>query len=382
MILPNIDASSITIGVLGGDSTTKGERKAMLDETSPLVVFIATPLEPEQVDRIRAVAPDGVEVLYDPDLLPPTRYVADHNGVNGFTLTPEQDALWREHLGRAEVLWDFPPDARDGTSGLALATGLKWIQTTSSGVGQKVERLGLQESDLLITTARGVHAGPLTEFVFLSLLSYVKRLRHLQAEQREHRWERFCGDELDGMTLAIVGAGGVGRRVAAIGRCFGMRVTALARPGSSKTAEEIGVDVLYPPERLHAMLAETDALVLSIPHTAETEGLIDKAAIAALKPGAIFVNIARGQVVDETALIEALRSGRIAFAGLDVFAVEPLPADSPLWDMPNVLINPHSASTAKSENRRVTDIFCHNLRCYLEGRLADMQNVFDKERLY
>ena len=112
------------------------------------------------------------------------------------------------------------------------------------------------------------------------------------------------------------------------------------------------------------------------------KGLIDEAAFAALKPGAVFVNIARGQVVDQDALIRNLQSGRIALAALDPFAVEPLDPDSPLWDLPNVLISPHSASTAESENRKITDIFCHNLRCYIEGRLDDMQNVLDKARLY
>jgi phosphoglycerate dehydrogenase-like enzyme len=347
-----------------------------------LKVFISTPLEPEYVERIRAVDPARLEVVFEPDLLPATRYVADHKGVDGFALTAEQEVLWRGHLADADVLWDFPPASSDGTDGLAFAANLKWIQTTSSGVGQRVQRLGLVDSDVLITTARGVHAAPLTEFVFLTLLSHVKRLRHLQEEQRKHGWERFCGSELEGKTLAVIGAGGVGRRVAAVGKSFGMRVVALARPGSKRTAAQIGIDAVFPWERLHEMLSASDALVLSVPHTHETEGLLDEAAFAALKPGAVFVNVARGQVVEERCLIEALRSGRIAFAGLDVFAVEPLPKTSPLWEMPNVLVSPHSASTAASENEKITDVFCFNLRCYLDGRVADMKNVFDKVRLY
>jgi phosphoglycerate dehydrogenase-like enzyme len=353
-----------------------------MNDTRTLRIFISTPLEPGQVERIRDVDRERLEVVYEPDLLPPTRYVADHKGVDGFTLTPEQEGRFRAHLSDADILWDFPPRLSDGTEGLSLATRVRWIQTTSSGVGQRVQRLGLVSSDILITTARGVHAGPLTEFVFLTLLSHVKRLRHLSEEQRAHRWERFCSEELEGKTLAIVGAGSVGRRVAAVARAFGMRVVALARPGSTKSASQIGVDVVFPPEERDPMLSQTDALVLSVPHTQKTENLIDEAAFSALKPGAVFVNIARGQVVDESALTAALRSGRIAFAGLDVFAIEPLPADSPLWDLPNVLVSPHSASTAESENRRITDIFCHNLRCYLAGRRDEMRNVFDKARLY
>ncbi len=348
----------------------------------PVNVFIATPLEPEHVERIRGVDPDRVMVCYEPDLLPPVRYTADHKGDESFARTPEQEQRWRRALAAAEVLWDFPPTASDGSGGLQYAPRIRWIQTTSSGVGQRVKRLGLQDSDLLITTARGVHAGPLAEFVFLILLAHVKQLAHLQDEQRNHQWERFCGEELAGKTLSIVGAGGVGRRVAQIGRCFGMHVSALARAGSRRTASELEVDRVYGQDRLEEMLSVTDALVLAVPHTPETEGLIGRSALSALKPGAVLVNVARGRVVDESALVEALRDGRIALAGLDVFATEPLPGDSPLWDLPNVIVSPHSASTVRAENRRITDIFCHNLRCYLEGRLDDMRNVFDKARMY
>lgn len=354
----------------------------MTNHRTRLVVFIATPLEAEHVERIRAVDPNRIEVIFEPDLLPPTRYVADHNGLEGFALGAEQEARRQEHLARAEVLWDFPPSAADGTRGLDLAPNLKWIQTTSTGVGQHVRQLGIQKSDILITTPRGVHAGPLSEFVFLALLSHVKRLPHLQAEQKAHRWERFCGDELEGKTLAVVGLGTLGSRVAAVGRCFGMRVVGLARAGSGRTAEELGIDHLFPHDKLHDMLPETDALVLSVPHTPDTEGMIDEGALAVLKPGALLVNIARGQVIDHDALIRHLQSGRIAFAALDPFAVEPLEPNSPLWDLPNVLISPHSASTVEGENRKITDIFCHNLRCWVEGRPDHMQNVLDKARMY
>ena len=354
----------------------------MTSEKARLTIFIASPLEPEHVDRIRSVAPDDAQVIYEPDLLPTARYNADHKGKVDFSRTREQEARWQKLLKRADVLWDFPPVAPGGKSIYDLVPNLKWVQTTSSGVGQLIRLLGLHNSDLLVTTARGVHAGPLSEFVFLALLSHMRQLPHLQAEQRRHHWERFCGDELAGKTLAIIGAGEVGRRVAAVGACFGMRVVALGRTGSDRTAEQLGVDVLFPRERLHDMLAQADALVLSVPHTTETEGMIDEAALAALKPGGVFVNIARGQVVDQTAMIEALRSGRIGFAALDVFAVEPLPADSPLWDLPNVLISPHSSSTAESENEKITDIFCHNLSCYLQGRRGDMRNILDKARMY
>ena len=347
-----------------------------------LVVFISTPLEPDHVVRIRSVAPDRVEVIAEPDLWPPRRYVADHKGPESFTRAAEQEARWRRHLARAQVLWDFPPPAADGSGGLSLAPNVKWVQTTSSGVGQMVKQLGLQDSDLLVTIAKGVHAGPLSEFVFLALLTHIKRLDYLQREQRAHRWERYCTDELAGRTLAVIGAGQVGERIAAVGRAFGMRVVASVRNAISGRAAAMGVDGLYPPGGLLAMLAEADAVVLIAPHTPETESMIDHAAFAAMKHGVVFVNIGRGQTVDEAALIAALRSGKVAFAALDVFAVEPLPADSPLWDMPNVLISPHSASTVGRENELVAEIFCHNLRCYLDGRAEAMRNILDKARMY
>ncbi|MDI3340613.1 MAG: D-2-hydroxyacid dehydrogenase [Sphaerobacter sp.] len=354
----------------------------MAGEQERLTIFITSPLEVEHVERIRATGGERVEVIYDPELLPPTRYVADHDGREDFRRSPEQQARFDSYVARADILWDFPKNAPPGGGLLQRAPRLKWVQTTSAGVGQLVARLGLQESDLLVTTASGVHARPLAEFVFLALLMHVKELPRLQADQRAHRWQRFASDELSGKTLAIVGPGKIGREVARIARCFDMRVLAMGRTTTPERAAALGVDQLYPRERLGEMLAAADAVVLCCPHTPETENLIDRDAFAAMKDGVVFINIARGQVVDEDALIDALRSGKIAFAALDVFRTEPLPPDSPLWDLPNVLINPHSASTAYSENRRITDIFCHNLTCFLDGRISEMWNVLDKRRMY
>ncbi len=315
-------------------------------------------------------------------MLPPTRYVADHNGDPAFKLNPEQQARWDQHLAAADVLWDFPNIPVDGPSLLDRAPRLCWTQTTSAGVGPRVKALGLDTSDVIVTTASGVHAEPLAEFAFMALLIHVKELARIQSDQGAKRWERFCSDELYGKTLAIVGPGRIGRQVASIGKAFGMRVTAMGSRGGDERRAELGVDALYSREGLHDMLAEADAVVLSCPHTPETEGMIDAGAFAAMKEGVLFVNIARGAVVDEQALVSALRSGKVAFAALDVFATEPLPADSPLWEMSNVLVSPHSGSTATSENGKITDIFCHNLRCFLDGRFDEMRNVLDKARLY
>lgn len=354
----------------------------MQNDNQKFNVFITSPLERVYVDQIAATGNHLVEVCYEPDLLPPTRYVADHKGHEEFQRSPEQDARWFGHLSQADILWDFPALPNGVKDFSEIAPAVKWVQTSSSGVGQMVKNLGLQGSDMLISTARGIHARPLADFVFSALLTHYKSHTYLKAEQKARRWARYCGEGVAGKTLAVIGAGGVGKQVMAIGRAFGMRVIALASPGSQKTAAELGADKLYASGELLSLLAETDALVLSMPHTPETENLIDRDAIAALKPGAVLVNIARGQVIDEAAMTDALKSGHLGFAALDVFQVEPLPSTSELWDLPNVLISPHSASTVESENQMITDIFCHNLKCYLDGRTSDMSNVLDKTRMY
>ncbi|MCG8508485.1 MAG: D-2-hydroxyacid dehydrogenase [Rhodospirillales bacterium] len=345
-------------------------------------IFITSPLEAEQANRIRETAGGSARLLFEPDLLPPIRYVADHKGQDDFRRTPEQETRWRDCLGQAHILWDFPAQNAEGTGGLALAPNVKWVQTTSSGVGQLVKNLGLQDSDVLVTTARGVHAGPLSEFVLLAILTHFKRAAHLAAEQRAHRWERYCGDDLFGRTLAMVGAGAVGGRVAEVCRFLGMRTIAMDTALTRDKALALGFAEFFEPADLHHMLGQTDMVAICLPQTPDTEQMIDAAAFAAMKPGTVFINIGRGSVVDEAALIAALQSGHLAFAGLDVFETEPLPPESPLWDMNNVLVSPHSTSTVASENAKITDIFCHNLGCYLSGRRADMWNLLDKARMY
>jgi len=346
------------------------------------VVFITSPLELEHVMRMRAVAPARVEIAFEPDLLPPIRYRGDHIGSPDFALTAAQLVRWRSNIARATILWDFPAgDTKDG-GGLSLARNVRWVQTTSSGVGQKVARLGLAETDLIVTTARGVHADALAEFVFLVLLAQTKDLARLQRDQQARRWQRYCGGELAGKTIAIIGAGQVGARVGAIARAFDMRNLAVVNRPAPERKAELFADEVFGPRALHAALSQADYVVLATPHTPDTERMLDARAMAAMKPGVVLINIARGQVLDEQALIAALRSGQIGAAALDVAEIEPLPASSPLWDMPNVLISPHSASTAPSENAKITQIFCHNLACFIDGRLGEMRNVLDKRRMY
>lgn len=343
------------------------------------VVMITSPLEPEYARQIATAFPEQVELLYRPDLMPETRYVADH-GDPAFRRNAAQEREWHQLLARAEVLLDFPP--YESRPILELAPHLRWVQTTSAGVGPLVKRLGLQDSDLLVTTASGLHAQPLAEFVFAALLFHNKELARLRQEQRGKQWNRFAGVELAGQTMAIIGPGRIGREIARLARAFRMRVVALGRDSDPARATALGVDTLYDRRDLHTMLSEADCLVVCAPHTPETDGILGPAEFAALKPGAVFVNIGRGQLIDECALLAALRDGRIAFAALDVFREEPLPQDSPFWEMPNVLVNPHSASTVVTENAKLTDRFIENLRHYLAGAYDQMAPILDKHRLY
>ncbi|HXQ30044.1 MAG TPA: D-2-hydroxyacid dehydrogenase, partial [Gemmatimonadales bacterium] len=197
-------------------------------------------------------------------------------------------------------------------------------------------------------------------------------------DQAAHHWERYCGRQLRGTTVGIVGLGRIGREVARSCRALGMRVVATKRTVSSELDPD--VDQMVPVSELPTLLRAADTLILCTPRTSQTVGLIGEREIRTLKRGALLINIARGAVVDEAAMIAALRDGHLCGAVLDVFAKEPLPSTSPLWDMPNVIVSSHSASTADTENAKLTDLFCDNLGRYLRGE--PLLNVFDRERFY
>lgn len=341
--------------------------------------MLTSPLEPEHVERIASAFPDQIDIIFRPDLMPEPRYVADH-GDPDWRRNPEQEREWHRLLAQAEVLLDFPQ--HEARPLLELAPKVRWVQTTSAGVGLLVQRLGLQDSHLIVTTASGIHAQPLAEFVFAALLYHTKEIGRLKEEQQSHQWHRFAGVELAGRTMAIIGPGRIGREIARLARAFGMRVVAMGRDSNPARAGSLGVDRLYSRQELHLMLTEADCLVVCAPLTSETKDLLGAAEFAALKPGAVFVNIGRGAIIDEQALLQGLRQGRIAFAALDVFREEPLPPDSSFWDMPNVLINPHSASTVVTENAKITGLFVQNLGHYLTGEIDQMSPMLDKQRLY
>lgn len=344
-----------------------------MTRTQPLPVLIASYLEPELVERIRAVP--GVDVMYEPDLLAKPVYQGQHHGQR-FTRSAGDETRWRALLARAEVLFDFDHTNLERIP--AVAPNVRWIQATSAGIGEMLVRRGLIDSPITFTTAAGVHASALAEFCVMAMLVFVKDLFWLRAEQAAHRWERYCAREVRGMTLGVVGLGHVGREVARLGAALGMRVI-----GTKRTVPAEGVphvEQVLPPERVSEVIRRADVLVLIVPQTAGTKRLLGEEQLWSMKPGAILINIARGGIVDEQAMITALRDGHLAGAALDVFATEPLPADSPLWDMPNVIVSPHSASTVPGENARLTDLFCENLRRYLDGR--PLINRFERDRLY
>jgi phosphoglycerate dehydrogenase-like enzyme len=341
--------------------------------TDSLTIVIATPLEPEFVAQIRAVDP-RITVLHDPKLLTRPRYIADHTGDSAWKRTPEQEARFLAMLVQADVTWDFDrTHLRDLRS---VAPRLKWVQSTSAGIGQMIKRSGLDQTGMIFTTSSGVHARPLADFCLMAMLMFAKNYQWMERDKKAKRWERYCGEELTGKTLAIVGLGRVGREVASHGKKMDMRVVGMRRTSGAVP----NVDKVYLRDELHTLLAEADFLVLIAPHTAETEGLIGEAELAVMKPEAVFINIARGTLVDEDALVRALQEKRLAGAALDVARHEPPPQDSPLWEMPNVIISPHSASTVRQENARIADLFCDNLRRFLSGQ--PLRNVLDTERLY
>ncbi len=344
----------------------------MEEEKRVYTVLIASYLEPEHVARLRQVD-SRLQIIYEPDLLARPSYPADHYGVP--ERTPEQAARWRELLGQADILFDFDyshrPDLPD------LAPQLRWVQASSAGIGQFVKRYGYDTRmpNTLFTTSSGIHARPLAEFCVMAMLMHYKQALPMLRNQQRHRWERFAGTDLEGRTLAIIGLGHVGTQVAQMACDLGMNVI-----GTNAVVPEPCVARYFPPERLHEMLLLADALVLSVPHTPQTEKMIGKAELDLLKPGAFLINIARGAVVDEPALIQALRSGHLSGAALDVFDQEPLPETSPFWDMENVLVNSHSASTSDRENERLTDLFCDNLRRFVNGQ--PLRNVLRPELYY
>ena len=257
----------------------------------------------------------------------------------------------------------------------ASIPNLRWVHTISAGVDH-VLFPELASSDTVLTNASGVFNVPIAETVLTYMLAVVKRLPEFLEQQRAHRWHKLGLQELRGRTVGILGLGDIGTEVARLCRAFGMHVVGMRRhPRPSEHADEV-----LPPDRLHDLLGRSDFVVITLPLTSETRGLIGRAELAAMKPDGWLINIARGAIVDEEALIEALRERRIGGACLDVFAEEPLPEDSPLWDLPNVIITPHNSWSSPHIQEREIELFLENLRRYVSGE--PLLNVVDKQAGY
>ena len=293
--------------------------------------------------------------------------------------SPRDQAAVDRALPEAEVVLGWAVRRENFT----LAKRLRWIQLTAAGVGHTLFP-EMVESDVVLTNGRGIHAVAMAEHTIGVILAFVRKLHLARDEQNRKRWtqkEQWAGTpafgELGGRTLGLVGLGSVGEAIAVRARALGLRVLAVRkhpRPGAGPADEQWG------PERLPDLPARADFVVLAPPLTAETRGLIGREQLARMKPEAVLVNLGRGKLVDEDALIEALRDGRIAGAALDVFRDEPLPAASPLWEMPQVIVTPHVSGLGPRYWERAMDLFARNLHAWRAGE--PLVNVVDKRAGY
>lgn len=342
-------------------------------------IAIATPLRQELCDRIAAVDP-RVEVVVDHELLPPMRYPADHAGDPDFARTPAQQERFEQMLRSADIVYGIPDlDPAQIAATVRANPGLRWLTTMAAGGGAAVAAAGLTPEELdrvTFTTSAGVHGVPLAEWALFGIMAGAKELPRLLADQASHTWpQRVASRPIEGSTVLVLGLGGIGEQVARLSRALGMRVLGASRSGSPVEGVES-----HKVGDLPAIIGEADHIVVTLPGTPHTQGLLGDDLLSRAKPGVTVVNVGRGTVIDEPALVAALTDGRVGFAALDVTAVEPLPADSPLWDLPNVLISPHTAALDAREEERIADQFCDNLRAYLDGR--PLVNVVDPTKGY
>ena len=273
---------------------------------------------------------------------------------------------------------------------LVRAPRLTWVHSATSGVERALTPVAL-ERGLVVTNARGVFSRPIAEYVLMMILSVSRRLPQLLELQRERTWQPLEGVELRDVTVGIVGLGSIGRAVGALATTFGCRVVAVRRRGEAGSAlsvrddeeelfGEIVLDRVGGPETLPELLAESDFIVLAAPLTSETEQMINAETLAMVKPGAWLINVARGRLIDERALIRALREGDLGGAVLDTFRDEPLPATSPFYDLPNVIVTPHTAWSSGRVLDRSVELFCENLRRFAKG--DPLLNVVDPSAGY
>jgi phosphoglycerate dehydrogenase-like enzyme len=284
-----------------------------------------------------------------------------------------------EEIGDAEiaVTWSIRPEQ------VKAAKKLRWIHSTAAAVHTLIFP-ELVNSDIVVTNAREVHGGVVAEHVIALIFALAKKIPDAVRFQGKHEWgqQRMWDDrprvrEVAGATVGLVGLGSIGRAVAKHAKAMGMRVIA-ARERPQKGTD--GADAVYGPEHMDEVFRQADYVVLAAPTTASTKAIANSGRIAVMKPEACLINVGRGPLVDEAALMSALREKKIGGAALDVFDVEPLPVDSPLWDVPNLLITPHTAGLTDKQWERHYAMFSENLRRYLKGQ--PLLAVVDKKAGY
>ncbi len=330
--------------------TCNEEDLAPLLEVSPKVEVLHRPFL--ETARVRSLRTDGT-YLSEADMEPPSPELVD--------ALAEADVV---------VALDLPQHLR------RLAPRLRWIQ----GIGAGISHLFTVDlpDGVVMTSAAGIGAPSIAEFVLGRLISEWKGFDRLAELQREHSWDSTAGvgRTFAGSTLLVVGFGAIGQAVAHLARAFGVRVVAIRRaPALSPLADQVAA-----PDRLHSLLGEADAVVIAAPATAETESLFDATAFAAMKPGAVLVNVARGTLVDEKAMVAALRDGRLRRAILDVTRIEPLPINSPLWDEPGVVLSPHTATATDHYVADLMLLVADNLGRWVRGE--PLRNRVDPVRGY
>jgi len=297
-------------------------------------------------------------------------------------------------FSRVSVDEMLPAAIRDAA--LKRVANLRWIQLAAAGVNQEAGSIVWRETpQIAITTASGLPSVAMAQYIATVILTHANRFDRLNRYRDIRNWtvrSEFQTEILIGRTLGLLGYGGVGRRVAMIARALGMRVIAIRRsvdsipperyrrPAFDPIDDDLEPAEVWGMDSLDRLLAESDFVACSLPLTPETRGLIGRHQIARMKPDAILINVSRGPVIDESALIDALRNGGIGGAALDVFENEPLAADSPLWDLHNVVLTPHSSGTHDHVSDFTADLFLANLERYLAGR--PLLNLVDRERGY
>jgi phosphoglycerate dehydrogenase-like enzyme len=279
-------------------------------------------------------------------------------------LLPDADVAFTPFIDR-----DAFPSARK----------LRWVQSPAVGVGSLMFP-ELLASDVVITSARGIRARAIAEHVLGVTIALARRLPAAIRAQAAHQWAQ---DELEGgpfartlqgMRMGIVGLGSIGAEVARIALSVGVAVSAIRRRVDQPRFD--GIDTVWPPERLLELLAASDVVVIAAPHTPETKGLLGHREIGAMKRGAFLINVARGKLIDDAALVAALKDGHLGGAALDVFTTEPLERESPYWDMPHVIVTPHTAGAMQDYWTPLVALFSENLRRFESG--APLLNVVDK----